>query len=93
MINNTDSISDHVYLILMDWRRTQDTDGELNFDSQASSIIKIHVTVCHSTIDIVCKIKVRYIVHNTDRVGKKIDAYCQYYWFSIIDHVGSLKYK
>ena len=43
----------------------------------------MHVTVCHSAIDIVRKIKVKYIAYNTDCVDckntKKIDAYCQYY--------------
>ena len=101
------STSDTTYCIyhivsvqICDWqmgRRMQDTDlmqdGDLDFDSQASILLRSMSQYVTSAIDIVRKIKVKYIVHNTDRVGckntKKIDAYCQCYRFSIIDCVGS----
>jgi len=37
-----------------------DVESDLDFDFQASSIIKIHVTICYSAIDIKHKIKVKY---------------------------------
>ena len=56
---NIDNITDRVWLMLIDWCRIQRW-SELILEFQYRCI-RIHVTVCHSTIDNVRKIKVKYI--------------------------------
>jgi len=66
VLTNTDNIILIVCDINVDGM--MNIDDNLDFDYRVSLYYRIHVTICHSTIDNVCKTKVKHIFNNTDRI-------------------------